>query len=400
MSDLSDVPARSGSADPDRANVHPVVYRRSRILAVVFTSVWIGYLAEPIGQVWQRGNTLHTVLIFVVAVPFAALYVSAIILFRGFRAYAGYQPTQRADPRVWVWLGLMAALTGAGIWLAGSSGVTMVMFTVMISVFNVPVRAAGVIALIAIAGFVSLAVWGPHSRSDLPVGTSLTLAGVVALVTVGRLIVVQNNRLEAGFVRQRHDLALAQERNRVARDVHDILGHSLTVITVKSELAQRLIDLDLDRARHELADIERLAREALAGVRDTVGGLREVSLEGELANARTALSAAGIEPELPFDVGSAPPSLRPILGWVLREAVTNVVRHSGARRCVVTVGPTGIEIIDDGKGFDATGKSDGSGLHGLGERVAAAGGTLRLGAVNGHGFRLAAEFPSGGKEPT
>jgi two-component system sensor histidine kinase DesK len=189
--------------------------------------------------------------------------------------------------------------------------------------------------------------------------------------------------------RQRAEMAIVQDRNRVARDVHDILGHSLTVITVKTELALRLIDLDTERAKAEMADVERLAREALAGVRDTVGGLREVSLAGELANVRTALGAAGIEAELPEGDFAGYPT---ILGWVLREAVTNVVRHSAASRCTVRVGPSHIEVTDDGTGL-RQGAEFGSGLNGLRERVRAEGGALTLAAAPGGGLRVSAEFP-------
>jgi two-component system sensor histidine kinase DesK len=192
--------------------------------------------------------------------------------------------------------------------------------------------------------------------------------------------------------RQRAELAIVEERNRVARDVHDILGHSLTVITVKTELAQRLIDVDLERARAEMADIERLAREALAGVRDTVGGLREVSLLGELANARTALAAADVDANLPD--GSTLPDTphAELFGWVLREAVTNVVRHSAARHCAVTVTDTTVEVVDDGRGLPADAAS-GSGLSGLRERVRAAGGTMTLSSPEGGGLRVFATMP-------
>jgi len=138
-----------------------------------------------------------------------------------------------------------------------------------------------------------------------------------------------------------------------------------------------------------MSDVERLAREALAGVRDTVGGLREVSLAGELANVRTALGAAGIEAELPDgDFGD----YQPIFGWVLREAVTNVVRHSAASRCTVRVSPSRIEVIDDGTGLRRNAEF-GSGLAGLRERVRAEGGALTLAAAPGGGLRVSADFP-------
>ena len=181
---------------------------------------------------------------------------------------------------------------------------------------------------------------------------------------------------------------------RVGRDVHDILGHSLTVITIKTQLASRLLDVDVEKARSELIDIERLARDALAGVRETVGGLRAVTLAGEIANARTALSAAGIRADLPETVDVS--ALRgQVFGWVLREAVTNVVRHSGAATCVVRVSPDRIEISDDGTGFTGSPDTAGAGLRGLAERVAGAGGSLQVDASPSGGARVVAEFPAG-----
>ena len=126
------------------------------------------------------------------------------------------------------------------------------------------------------------------------------------------------------------ELAVENERTRFARDLHDILGHSLTVITVKAELANRLLDVDTERARAELTDLERLSRDALADVRRAVEGYRELTLPGELARARTALAAAEIEAELPNSTDEVPSHLRELFAWTVREGVTNVIRHSGA----------------------------------------------------------------------
>ena len=137
------------------------------------------------------------------------------------------------------------------------------------------------------------------------------------------------------YERMSRDLAIVEERERVARDVHDVLGHSLTVVTVKAELAERLVDLDPERAKGELAEIQALSRQALAEIRATVGGLRVARLGDELASARTALAGAGIEAHVPDDPGAVDPRHRTVLAWVLREATTNVVRHSDADACWV-----------------------------------------------------------------
>ncbi|WP_109208850.1 MULTISPECIES: sensor histidine kinase [Microbacterium] len=187
--------------------------------------------------------------------------------------------------------------------------------------------------------------------------------------------------------KQLEALAVERERGRVARDIHDILGHSLTVVTVKAELAGRLVDVDPERAKAEIAEVESLARGALADVRATVAGVRTVNVSGELAAARAALAAAGIDAELPSSTDAVPPARRELAGWVVREGVTNVVRHSGAARCRITLGRHEVEVADDGVG--PTAASEGaSGLAGLRERVEAAGGRLSVGRSDLGGFSL------------
>ncbi|MDI2036894.1 sensor histidine kinase [Paenarthrobacter nitroguajacolicus] len=190
------------------------------------------------------------------------------------------------------------------------------------------------------------------------------------------------------------DAAVAAERSRVARDMHDILGHSLTVIAVKAELAGRLLEdtpggAAKDRAAAEIGEVQELARGALADVRATVAGYRGVNVLAELAAARTALESAGIEADLPRTVDQVPAKYRELFGWVLREGVTNVVRHSGAARCRVRLTASAVLVEDDGVGPGPRGT--GTGLAGIRERVATAGGTVSLGASDLGGFRLAVD---------
>lgn len=183
------------------------------------------------------------------------------------------------------------------------------------------------------------------------------------------------------------DLAAERERSRVARDVHDILGHSLTVITVKAELAGRLMDAGSPAARDEVTQIEQLSRGALADVRATVHGYRGVSISGELAAARAALESAGVTAELPGSTDQVPSDRRELAGWVVREAVTNVVRHAEASVCRVSLDGRSIEVVDDGCGPSSS-PSSGSGLAGLRERVETAGGRMTVGRSDLGGFRV------------
>ncbi|GAB7183868.1 signal transduction histidine kinase ComP [Kitasatospora sp. Ki12] len=200
-------------------------------------------------------------------------------------------------------------------------------------------------------------------------------------------------------------LASEAERDRIARDLHDLLGHSLTAITVKSRLAQRLADRDPGRSVAEMAAVESLSRQALADVRAAVTGYREVTVAGELARARELLRAAGVVADLPSAADAVGPDHRELFGWVLREGITNTVRHARADRCSVVLTATSVEIRDDGPGPDAHGarggrgsrgiRGGGKGLTGLRERVAAAGGTVEAGPLAPRGWRLLVTVPSG-----
>ena len=161
-------------------------------------------------------------------------------------------------------------------------------------------------------------------------------------------------------------LAVDDERTRFARDLHDILGHSLTVITVKAELAQKLLDVDVERARDEIAELERLSRDALTDVRRAVEGYRDITLPGELVRARAALTAAEIVADLPHSADDVPSDLRELFAWTIREGVTNVIRHSGATHCEVRLTPTRAEVLDDGLARSSP-DGHGSGLAGLRE---------------------------------
>lgn len=348
-----------------------------------FAAIWLIYLAYPIAAAWDL-DPIPRFFAIALIVVFAIAYLSAFVAFR--TKYAWPRPNMR---RVWaVIVGLLLIMVAAMIPL-GSAAFALSVYIVALAAFTLPTKQAWSLALAMVAAVLLVPLAMPDWERQEALAFQLVVASVAAW-GIGQII-LRNQELAAAR-EQLAVWAVAEERLRVGRDVHDILGHSLTVITVKTELARRLIDVDVERAKTELEDIERLSPDALAGVRSTVGGLREVTLAGELANANSALSAAGIEAVLPHDLDDIPKARGEIFGWVLREAVTNVVRHSGARRCEVRVRPTDIEIVDDGTGVGAS-TGAGSGLAGLPERVSAAGGSLRLGSNHGNGFRLVAAFP-------
>jgi two-component system sensor histidine kinase DesK len=190
-------------------------------------------------------------------------------------------------------------------------------------------------------------------------------------------------------------LAVHEERLRFSRDLHDLVGRSLSLIALKSELSNRLLATEPERAATEMRDVERVARDALREVREAVTGYRQPTLASELAGARAALAAAGVECCVEQNAGAVPTDLESVLAWTVREGVTNVIRHSRAKRCDIRItrndGRISVEVIDDGRGAPAG--VEGSGLRGLAERAAARGGAAEAGPLPKAGFSLRVSVP-------
>lgn len=218
--------------------------------------------------------------------------------------------------------------------------------------------------------------------------TAATLWGTRHLLTVNAELTAAREELA------RH--AVAEERMRFARDLHDLLGHSLSLIALKSELARRLAPVDGERAAAEMGDVETAARRALAEVREAVSGYRQVSCAQALAEARAALTGAGIAFRGPDRVPVLAGTVDAALGWVVREATTNVLRHSAASSVAVELAEDGVEVrlvvTDDGRG-PTEDTAPGSGLTGLRERVEAVGGSLTGGAGPRGGWQVRAVAP-------
>jgi two-component system sensor histidine kinase DesK len=187
-------------------------------------------------------------------------------------------------------------------------------------------------------------------------------------------------------------LAKVAERERIARDLHDVLGHTLSVVILKSELAGKLIDRDPERAKAEIADVERTSRQALAEVRNTIRGYRLNSLATELKQAESTLQLAGVAVKAETSAVPLTPVQESVVVLVVREAITNVVRHAAARNCFVSLatsnGTCMLQVQDDGRGGL---RAEGNGLRGMRERVEALGGTLQY--DSSAGTRLKIEFP-------
>jgi two-component system sensor histidine kinase DesK len=247
--------------------------------------------------------------------------------------------------------------------------------------------------------------------SDL--GQGIVLIAVVGIVTISMVRSVSTGR-ELRVAREEiARLAVMTERLRIARDLHDLLGHNLSLIALKSELAGRLLDVSPERAAVEIGDVEQVARTTLQEVREAVGNYRQPTLSSELHGAEEILAAAGIAYRYEGDesiMDTLPTAIEAVLAWTVREGVTNVIRHSRAHQCIIRVTREKqticVEVIDDGvgvpplpaaqpRGVSSTGGlgNGGNGLRGLAERVAALGGLCEAGSRNGGGFLLTVSLP-------
>jgi len=193
-------------------------------------------------------------------------------------------------------------------------------------------------------------------------------------------------------------LAKVAERERIARDLHDVLGHTLSLITLKAELARKLVDRDAERAKQEIQDVENASRAALADVREAIRGYRSDGIFAELARARSALETAGVSVECDTQPVPLSADQESVLALALREAVTNVVRHADAHRCNVVLKQADsrctLEVADDGRGASGP---EGNGLRGMRERLEELGGSLRL--LSSNGTRLIIDLPLAGNAP-
>lgn len=249
------------------------------------------------------------------------------------------------------------------------------------------------LALTALAAVVS-SVRAGWDAVNVAYGTFLSTMVTAAILSLSEAVRELRSAREE-LARQ----AVEKERMRFSRDLHDLLGHTLSVIVVKSEAARRLAPRDLDAALVQVTDIESVGRQALTEIREAVTGYREGSLATELDRARSALSAARVEPVVRQSGPPLVPQTEVLLGWVLREAVTNIVRHSDATGCDITVDgtPDLVRLTVSDNGTEAAPAAPeaggGTGLKGLTERLAAAGGSLEAGRTPRGGFRVRAELP-------
>lgn len=362
-----------------------------------FGALWPGASRAP----WHRLSCAFVCLVFL-AYPLADLASGRLAGAAALAAATGLATFAALYIRLfWIlpWLGderrtegmvLLGAIAVLAVALAAQledGWVALVCYLSVAAALALPTRPAvgGVVA----ATVAAAAIVGPEE----PVVVQTLLFGLLVLAV--RRLSGLVEELEAARARVA-ELAVSEERLRLSRDLHDLLGHNLSVIALKSELARRLTEREEPAAAaEEMRDVESVARESLQEAREAVRGLRSATLGSELDRAREALEAAGIEVALRTD-GPLPAGIEAPLAFAVREATTNVLRHSRAGRCALEVRRSRdhaeVEVRNDGVGPPDS-QADGSGLRGLGERLAEAGGTLNAGLASGGGFALIARVP-------
>lgn len=431
---LPDPAQGPGSARSDGDSQRWVQGWRRTILAA-------GMLAYPLvtaGGLAQYASGPRALAGYAIVAAFCCAYVAGAVV-----------AARRPGARSWPVLGVLFVLFAAEVPFAREYAFFLCAVVVSFAAAElrrhaVPIVAGGTLAALLVPAAVPAWNSGPGWFEAVAVAfTAVTVCAFSEIAATNRAL------MEARAEVAR--LASEAERNRIARDLHDLLGHSLTVITVKSALARRLAAAGSPATLEEIAAVEQLSRQALADVRAAVTGYRDVSLAGELARGRELLRAAGIVADLPTATDVVDTAHRELFGWVVREGLTNVVRHASATRCTVTLSATHVEIRDDGVGsgshaggasrteggsaggsVDRAGTEDGraesagagagaagsgaaeprtagggraarvggNGLAGLGERVAAAGGRVEAGPAEPRGWRLRVSVAGPGMAPS
>jgi two-component system sensor histidine kinase DesK len=423
--------------------------RKQALVKLAWISIWLLYLGSPVSDL-TGGH--HTGVVTACAALGLTVFVTGYLSLVFLRTNTGQRPER------WVYE-VLVAQTALSLLLSGTLGKDWLVLFVYVAVAcgaALPSRQSrwavpAVTLLLFLVG-----MWTDPGSDLYPALLIPSLLGGYAMVGVKQLVQAMRELREARATVAH--LAATEERLRLARDLHDLLGHSLSLITLKSELAGRMLPDRPDDAAQQVADIEKVSRQALVDVREAVSGYRRPTLPAELASARSALASAGIAARLHVD-DRPPPGLGPegegALAWALREAVTNVVRHSGAATCVVALavadGVARLTVSDDGRGpgtaagagaagtaqdtaagvsgaasgsaagaasgagaatrgggasGSAAGRGSesgsggaaevrlGNGLTGLAERLILAGGTLDVGRAGDGGFRLTASVPA------
>ena len=372
-----------------------------------FSGIWLVYLIQPVSGLFGHHHTAAWIAGgLAITVAFCATYIVLV--------------------GSWDRVPLKVALCGLGVVFAlavlacvvyGSDWLPLWIYVSAATGFVFPGRRPAMLAVLGVSACYALLAWLTHATA------SNFLIALLPVVLIG--VAMIGFRLQIMLTRELSQaretvakLAANEERLRLARDMHDLTGQSLSLVTLKSDLARKMLSRlpqsrERDAALGEVEDIGQVSRQTLRDIREAVSGYRRPTLAIEIITSRNALDSAGIQldddPALTLRSGTFDADAEAALAWCLREAVTNVIRHSGAKHCRIRLthqdGEVSLEVTDDGRGL--AGRDDrsaaepeglaagGSGLRGMSERLAGIGGRLSLGqgGASGRGFRLVATVP-------
>ncbi|MFC4453409.1 sensor histidine kinase [Deinococcus sonorensis] len=359
---------------------------RSQLFWRLFPMVWLLYLYFPVQSFVSAGRPVWQLLL-----GGGALAVFLLVWFKV------YVERRRLAPPGWLAFGYgwCVLLYVVCLRIGEGNGLTFLVYAAALLGFQrwLGLTVAGVVGVLA--ALLLPAAVGAEPYEAPVVWQFLMLSAVAGLGNhASYRHIVATIRL-AAVQRDKERLAADAERERIARDLHDLLGHTLSVIVLKSELASRLAERDPRRAQQEIREVEQISREALSEVRAAVQGYRGSGLSAELARSKVALDAAGVRLDLETELEALPPPAEYVAEMVLREAITNVVRHARAGTCRVRLTQQGrtllLEVQDDGRGGTLR---EGTGLTSMRERVRALGGQLEVGAGDdGRGTRVRVRVP-------
>ena len=373
---------------------------RSPYLLWLIWVLWLPFIIPAFVSLFQAHFTIpRLIAILIGSTLFLAIYLLAS-WHRAQSLVATSSLPRHPGASTWLTIVVLTVLSLVLVLLGGSAWLGLFFYTCGYVGGSLPVRwtilTAIVIALLATAiGWFTGIGW---------LNLVQTIVFIPAIIIITRVVMWSITTSWALDTARKEiaRLAVETERLRIARDLHDLLGHNLSLIALKSELAKRLVNVAPERAIVEISEVENVARTTLQEVREAVTAFRQPTLKSELSAAQEILAAAGIAYHFVGDdsmIDALPTAIEAVLSWTVREGVTNVIRHSRAHQCTIHVTRNakeiGIEVIDDGVGFTSVNSSDneGNGLRGLTERVETLGGQCKTFPREGGGFLLVVSVP-------
>lgn len=335
--------------------------------------VWMVFLVYPVLSLLRSDAALGWVALgWAALVSFAVVYVIGFVV--GMRSSWG---KPRPLVRTLFWVQIACAI--ATIPAIETQALSFLPYLMSYASYGLRGRWHWVTTISGIVLAAGVALFSGRLEGHLQLLIVVVLIAVVNTVNTWLI----SRSVDADKVRM--ELATSDERASIARDVHDLLGHTLTAVKLKAELAERLVDNDPERAKAELAQIVHLTGEAIAGVRSTVTGIRGAALSEQIQASTLALESAGLQVRIEGDPTALSPAQSLPAGWIVRESTTNILRHARAQHVRITMAPGEVAIEDDGRGVRGPA---GSGLRGMSERAAVAGGVLAVEDTSNGGTRV------------